>query len=93
LVEWDVLGEVLWRRWWWGRWRVSNAELEWELVSEWKSIAAVLDSAATGKSDLAERGWRQGYWIVQWQVECDDELAGDQDHGDDQQGWDSDRLE
>jgi hypothetical protein len=25
--------------------------------------------------------------------ECDDELAGDQDLGDDKQGWDSDRLE
>ena len=26
-------------------------------------------------------------------MECDDELAGEQDHGDDQQGRDSDRLE
>jgi len=40
VVEWDVLGAV--SDGWWRR----EFEFEWQLVSEWEPVAAVLDSAA-----------------------------------------------
>jgi hypothetical protein len=51
VVEWDVLGAVSER--WRGR-RESQAKSEWELVSEWKPFAAVLDPGASWKPDVAE---------------------------------------
>jgi hypothetical protein len=86
LVEWDVLGAVS------DAWLWTPCELEWELVSEWEPIAAVLDSGSAWKPDAAEREWTAGFGFVQWEVFDCDELAGDCDSWNPFSRWEPNQL-
>jgi len=84
LVERDFVVAVSER---WRGWRTAGSESERELVSGWESVAVVLDSAASGKPDAAERERGSGYGVVRWAAVCVDELGGDQDQRDGECGW------
>lgn len=87
MVEWNVLGALSDGR----RWR-GQFEFEWQLVSEWEPVAAVLDPAAEREFDAAQRGRSQCVGVVYVEASDYDELAGNDDQWIDYFGWEPDQL-